>query len=570
MAVLNAVAERDAMAGRKGDYLFKRGDVYWVRFQYPKGDDGKPIKATIQRSTGKRDYDEAWLEVAQEIVEHKQFLTLIKQIRRARQRNWKSPDSNDPELRRVREHLEKLELTIEKGLSWLNSVSDVAQHPEAQALREEMRALLAQPLSIEDVIALISKPARPVQKPFTTVDNRDGTRSFATADQIFVNDKDGTTVETRSNEKVVGIRSLFVTTAERQDLINTIQQRQRLKAKLARRGDKDQEIMDAYKATLDDEAEQKAAQKVFEEFKEEVEGKRFAESKRSDARKLIRRWEAQGNARATLQRKISYLSKAVQDAIDTEVVDPEMTNPFRGVLPKTRKGHKARLKKKRASLTNEDIRKVEANLGRLGKDEQLLWHMLRWTGMRRSEAWQVLYEEREKGLRCIHFGQKSEASERMIPIPEGLKPHLPDVIRGCLFKRSDPKMGPRIVGKNLLRAMRRWGVEPLSPDGRKKVLHSLRHRAQSRLRAEVCPEDIREAILGHGEMTTGDGYGGEVGWRFPMTVLKPYIEQIGLLDEDEYDDPTIKHEPDDEDDDDIESGDGEEDGKAGHEARRVD
>ena len=42
----------------------------------------------------------------------------------------------------------------------------------------------------------------------------------------------------------------------------------------------------------------------------------------------------------------------------------------------------------------------------------------------------------------------------------------------------------------------------------RKVIHSLRHRAQDRLRAAGCPEDIRWAMLGHEEETVAAGYGG--------------------------------------------------------------
>jgi hypothetical protein len=40
-----------------------------------------------------------------------------------------------------------------------------------------------------------------------------------------------------------------------------------------------------------------------------------------------------------------------------------------------------------------------------------------------------------------------------------------------------------------------------------KVVHSLRHRAQDRLRSAGCPEDVRWAILGHEEKTVAKGYG---------------------------------------------------------------
>lgn len=40
-----------------------------------------------------------------------------------------------------------------------------------------------------------------------------------------------------------------------------------------------------------------------------------------------------------------------------------------------------------------------------------------------------------------------------------------------------------------------------------KVVHSLRHRAQDRLRAAACPQDYRWALLGHEKKTVAEGYG---------------------------------------------------------------
>jgi hypothetical protein len=58
----------------------------------------------------------------------------------------------------------------------------------------------------------------------------------------------------------------------------------------------------------------------------------------------------------------------------------------------------------------------------------------------------------------------------------------------------------------------------------RKVLHSLRHRAQDRLRAAGCPEDTRWAILGHEEKTVAAGYGEG----FPVPLLKQWIDKIGF------------------------------------------
>jgi hypothetical protein len=52
----------------------------------------------------------------------------------------------------------------------------------------------------------------------------------------------------------------------------------------------------------------------------------------------------------------------------------------------------------------------------------------------------------------------------------------------------------------------------------------LRHRAQDRLRAAECPEDIRWSILGHEEETVADSYG--TGFSVPQ--LKKWIDKIGF------------------------------------------
>ena len=58
----------------------------------------------------------------------------------------------------------------------------------------------------------------------------------------------------------------------------------------------------------------------------------------------------------------------------------------------------------------------------------------------------------------------------------------------------------------------------------RKVVHSLRHRAQDRLRAAECPHDVRKALLGHDDVSIGEGYGEG----FPVTVLRKWIDKIGL------------------------------------------
>ena len=59
----------------------------------------------------------------------------------------------------------------------------------------------------------------------------------------------------------------------------------------------------------------------------------------------------------------------------------------------------------------------------------------------------------------------------------------------------------------------------------RKVVHSLRHRAQDRLRAAGCPQDVREQLLGHEQMTVGEGYG--VGHPVPLPEVDRQDRMLG-------------------------------------------
>jgi hypothetical protein len=96
-------------------------------------------------------------------------------------------------------------------------------------------------------------------------------------------------------------------------------------------------------------------------------------------------------------------------------------------------------------------------------------------------------------------------------------PHLPKVIKGPLFasKLTDPADA---ASKHLNRFLNDCGI--VDP---RKVVHSLRHRAQDRLRAAGCPEDVRWALLGHEEKTVAAGYGEG----FPVPILRKWVDKIG-------------------------------------------
>ena len=127
-------------------------------------------------------------------------------------------------------------------------------------------------------------------------------------------------------------------------------------------------------------------------------------------------------------------------------------------------------------------------------------------------------EEKEKGCRYVIVGKKTEQSLRRVPLPTTLLPFLPKTITGPLFPLTthDP---PDAASKRLNQFLDDCGIaDP------RKVVHSLRHRAQDRLRAAGCPEDVRWAILGHEEETVAAGYGEG----FPVPLLRRWIDKIGF------------------------------------------
>jgi hypothetical protein len=134
--------------------------------------------------------------------------------------------------------------------------------------------------------------------------------------------------------------------------------------------------------------------------------------------------------------------------------------------------------------------------------------------MRLAEAFEIEGELKERGVRYCVVGSKTQQSMRRVPLPADVLPHLPKKIQGPLFEGN-----ARHASKRLNRFLNDIGIAD-----KRKVIHSLRHRAQDRLRAVACPQDIRWALLGHEESTVAEGYGEG----FPVTLLKKWIDKIGF------------------------------------------
>ena len=244
---------------------------------------------------------------------------------------------------------------------------------------------------------------------------------------------------------------------------------------------------------------------VWALFKQLTDGKPLKDATRDDGRKVVQHFESQGLRSATIQKKITWLNAAVNLAIK----ESKLTfNPFSGIVPKRDD------KQKRLPLSEADIKNAKRELGQLDENDQLLFRLLAATGMRLSEAFEINSELKERGCRYVIIGKKTPQSHRRVPLPAAVLPYLPKVIKGPLFEGGTPA-----ASKRLNKFIRRVGI-----GDKGKVLHSLRHRAQDRLRAAGCPVDYRWALLGHEDETVAEGYG----LGFPVPMLKKWIDRIGF------------------------------------------
>jgi integrase len=230
---------------------------------------------------------------------------------------------------------------------------------------------------------------------------------------------------------------------------------------------------------------------------------------RDDGRKLVAHFEEQGLKSATIEKKIGWLNAAVNLAIKEGKLK---FNPFSSVVP--RRDDALR----RLPLSDADMKTIKRNLGKLGESEQLLVRLLASTGMRLSEAFEIDGEEKERGVRYVVIGHKTEQSLRRVPLPSTVLPFLPKAITGPLFA-SNERDPADAASKRLNRFLRDCGIVD-----RAKVVHSLRHRAADRLRAAGCPDQIRYALLGHETRSVAESYGAG----FPVKVLKDWSDKIGF------------------------------------------
>jgi integrase len=253
---------------------------------------------------------------------------------------------------------------------------------------------------------------------------------------------------------------------------------------------------------------EREARTVWALYKTLTKSKPLKDADRDDGRKLVEHFEGEGLKSATIAKKVGWLTAACNLAIKEGKLK---FNPFASVVPKRNDSQR------RLPLSDDDMKVIKRNLARLSEFDQSLMRLLASTGMRLSEAFEISGEEKERGVRYVMVGKKTEQSLRRVPLPGAVLPYLPKDIKGPLFVSVDRDPADA-ASKKLNRFLDDCGI-----DDPRKVVHSLRHRAQDRLRAAGCPEDVRWAILGHEEETVAAGYGEG----FPVPLLKKWIDKIG-------------------------------------------
>lgn len=265
------------------------------------------------------------------------------------------------------------------------------------------------------------------------------------------------------------------------------------------------------------------AEAVWATFKRLTENKPLAKCTRDDGRLLVAHFKEQKPPlkQATIRKKLMWLVAAVNLAI----ADGKLTNanPFSGLVKKPKKTPEDR----RFSLEDADMELCRQNLGKLRETDQKLFRFLATTGARLEEAFQFEREEAKAGIRCVTIGTKSEGSLRTIPLPDGVLPFLPPKITAPVFpmlegtkEKTAAQRTAAAASKRLNRFLRDIGItDP------RKVIHSLRHRAEDQLREADCPKPIANVLLGHGGKDVDDDYGHV---RFSTAKRKQWIDKIGM------------------------------------------
>jgi integrase len=288
--------------------------------------------------------------------------------------------------------------------------------------------------------------------------------------------------------------------------------------------DDDDAIIDEYLATATPRVADEA-RGTWRIYKGLV-SKPLKDQKRADGLKLVEYFRDTKKLKpASVNKRIGWLRAAVNLAIKNEKLT---TNPFAAIadpVPKKRPRDE-----RRQILNEDDIALCKANLHKLTAEDQLLFRILATTGMRLSEPYQIIGEERTRdGVRYVHVGTKSDASDRRVPLPADLIPYLPEKIVGQLLPLKEATAKASAVERSAAAASKRLNRflrDDCDITDTRKVVHSARHRASSLLIEAECPDKIRFAIGGWEDPErdqASDTYA-----HMSIGSLKKWIDKIGF------------------------------------------
>jgi integrase len=254
---------------------------------------------------------------------------------------------------------------------------------------------------------------------------------------------------------------------------------------------------------------EREARGVWALFKTLTGSKLLKDCDRDDGRLLVAHYTGQGLKSATVRKKIGWLRSAVNLAIREGKLK---FNPFSSIVPKKDD------EEERWPFDDADIQAIHRGLEGLAaskhKSDVLLLRVLASTGMRLGEAFEIDHELVEDGCRYVIIGTKTPQSKRRVPLPAGVLPYLPELVKGSLFAGTE-----KTASKRLNRFLRKVGITDTA-----KTVHSFRHRATDRLRRAACPDSVRFELLGHEKKTIAAGYGRGS----PVPLLRQWCDRIGF------------------------------------------
>ena len=287
----------------------------------------------------------------------------------------------------------------------------------------------------------------------------------------------------------------------------------------------------------------KEVKSCVKEFKRTVH-KRPADLQRSDIARFRDKLINDGLARATVGKRVGFISTLLQTAFDAGML---AQNPARGMrIPKPKVAEV-----KRRAFTADELRRIftspvyTKNVRPRGAGgEAAAWVPLiaLATGARLEEVCQLrvpdIYRDKDHGyLLRITDGEagqtvKTTSSRRVVPLhPElvraGLNEYWEEMWEAeqeWLFPELEPDHDGRRGGNwgkwfsRYLRSRQGCGVSD-----RQVVFHSLRHTFKTLCREAGIPEEVHDALTGHAGQTVGRTYG-----HVPLSALRDAVARIRL------------------------------------------